>query len=161
MGLIVTFGLVLVAQASTVITKSPGACNGNWSMCQNAFGSDDTYSVGPAPAIGNWYNYGFSISATTTASTTVEVGVEAKVTERCSDSNIMSIAVSQNTGVTYGPAHNVSLTCTDATTWIDVTRDFPTWDATTLADSRFRVRAQCVSGAYCDLDWLPVRVTIP
>ena len=157
-------GLVVGIAKAATYQSDPGACGATtWLNCSNAFLSDDVWAEGVAPATGIWKNYDFGLPASF-STPTVEVGVEAhqkKVGARCTTIN-MNIAVSRNGGQSFGPNHQLSFNCSDTLTWVDVTSDFGSgsWTFSQLSSNSFQVRADCVLGGTCELDWLPVRVTI-
>ena len=172
---IASFGIY--AYASTFVrsasTCSPDSPTRFWVECEKAFSSNDMRAKGAAsvPSIGFWNDYGYDfLSATTSSSTilSVSVGVEGRMgvtagrgtsTSTCeTSSSTIAVRVSQDGGSSFGPSHGVTLVCTEATTWVDVTGDWPTWTTDDLKDANFVVEAECTSGA-CELDWLPVEVT--
>ncbi len=148
-----------VVHAATIV-RSPSACStSDWGTCSNAFSSNNLYATSTGTGTGVWSNYGFSFASTSSSTVlAVSVGVEAKVGS-CPPGGSITVNVSQDGGTNYGAGHVVNLNCTDSTTWVNVTADFPSWTQSHLNDSNLRVKATCGAGAFCYLDWLPVEVT--
>lgn len=166
-GLRYSVSLSLNTSDAAVNIRTPGSCTGGWQLCSYVSTSDNFYSSG-LNVTGDWYNFGYNF-ATTSSSTTpipditgVRVGVEGRVDKRGSKcpAGQLSVRISRDGGVSYGPAHLVSLPCgnADAMTWVNVSTDFP-WVATDLNGSKPRVQLTCSSNTKCYIDWLPLEVT--
>ncbi|MDX1534237.1 MAG: hypothetical protein R3291_01285, partial [Thermoplasmata archaeon] len=110
--------------------------------------------VGP-PTDTAWGNFGLGLSATDTVRS-VEVGAEWF---RISNDTTLNVTVSWNAGVDWAlnqTATNLTVD-DDLVEWLNFT-SAAAWDASTLSDPNFRVRAGAnASGAR--LDYLTVRVT--
>ena len=153
--------LVAGTAYAAVVVVSPTACNGSWQSCVNAFKSDNFRARGAVGALGVWRGYKFSLPISANPSL-VEVGVEGMQAPGSCMPTTLAVAVSGDAGQTFGPNHPVSLPCnSDTLTWVNVTGDLASasWTPGNLTANKFRVRATCVSGSACRLDWLPARVT--
>jgi hypothetical protein len=158
---------------AAVNLRAPGNCTGAWSLCTNAFTSNNTYSTGLG-TIGSWYDYGYNFATSSTSTSTptttqiriasVRVAVEGHMEKRGSKcpANQITLKMSRDSGVSFGPAHLVSLPCgVEATVWVDVTPDFP-WVPTDLNGSKPVVQLACKGSLICYIDWLPLEVvTLP
>lgn len=164
--IIVIVGLVMqdkTAQA-TIYIGAPYSCQqSTWSLCQNAFTSNNQRTSGVLGASGLWKPYGIINPGGSPTITKVEVGVEgiSKQTKPtgCQRTN-MTVAVSKNGGSSFGPDHALFLDCTEKTTWLDVTGDFGVpWTFNDLATPSYAVRAKCTTGIACQVDFIPTRIT--
>ncbi|MEK7535634.1 MAG: hypothetical protein AAB590_01305 [Patescibacteria group bacterium] len=162
--IIVASGMLISSAYAAVYLSSPSTCSGSWASCNYAFSSNDFYAQTSGGYSGIWGDYGFNISTTTgtsTASTTVQIGVEGKAAV-CPGSAVISVAISRDGGANFGPYHSRTFGCADSMEWVDVTNDYSPWSASDFSNANLKVKAKCEQGGvYCDLDWLPVKVDIP
>lgn len=152
--------------------KSPTVCapqppNVGWMNCGDAFGDGGSKvfalgQIGPFPPqqeasnISFWSNYNFNIP-TNNQINSVVVRLDANGTA----SNHLTIRVSRDGGITWGPLHiSPNLGVQENTFLIDVTGDFQ-WAPADLSNGNFKVEVACIPLALpssCTLDWVPVQV---
>lgn len=162
-----TLGLSLMAVAlfsvavfAMSVQKSPASCTGTWANCSRAFADDTLRATGSGnAAAGTWQNYGFNIPAGEIIdSVVVRADFFASKTN-----GYLSVRVSGDGGVSWGPAHVDGGNLAEQIFNIPVTGD-TTWTPAKLNDANLRIQANCIKvnstkSVKCNLDWIPVTVT--
>ncbi|MBI2107376.1 PKD domain-containing protein [Candidatus Woesearchaeota archaeon] len=158
---IITFAITIFA--SITVSNSPGNCSGAWSGCLNASADDSSLAktvITTANKTGLWSGYGFNISSGNQI-TNVTIRADFFASNA---GGFASVRVSGDNGVSYGIPHQIGGNTAEQTYFIDVTNDLypPFWTPENL--SNLLIFVTCfkynVSKTTCNLDWLPVNVTI-
>lgn len=136
--------------------RSPTECDG-LDSCDDAKANGGLAAVSSA-SLGNYTNYSFAIVKNARISSVV-VRVDA-----FADSNAarMSVAVSDNAGVSWANAHVITPRfLRESSHSIDVTAD-KVWSIAKLNNQQLWVKVKCYSSddteVTCNLDWIPVTV---
>ncbi len=159
----ISLSLFAVAVFAASVFKSPTACNGRWTNCNNAFSDNSarayTTATNTVNKSGIWKNYDISIPADATVDSVI-------VRADFFASNFrgyINVRASGDGGQTYGPPHTVGGNTAEQTYLIDVTSDVA-WDANKLNKTNLVVNVTCFksqtgTNPTCRLDWIPVNVT--
>lgn len=150
-----TTGQFALVRGAAVQSRSPTECFG-LDSCDNAKANGGLAAVSSA-GLGNYTNYSFLIPAGSRLSSVV-VRADAFADSKAAR---MSVAVSDNNGVSWAKAHVITPRLFESSYSIDVTAD-RVWGIAKLNNQQLRVKVKCYSSdnteVTCNLDWIPVTV---
>ncbi len=153
--------MLLSVVSVSAITAKPSACSGNWISCFNAFTNNGKSAYTTAKSTLNktivFEGYNLEISDGKPKSLRIRTDFFASKPK-----TYISVKVSGDGGVTYGPEHKIRGTTSEKRYWIDITNDFP-WTSSNLEKGKFKVSVTCFTlsaKSKCSLEWIPVKMDV-